>query len=461
MSNLKVFKMIQLVLACMVCTSITAQLKSLSLKDALILAEKNYPQIKAKQLQVSSAKANILASQMDYLPNIKLHAQIDNATANSLAGTYFPYGVVVPISGAINNTSDPKSYFGSIGLAYLELPLYGFGQIRAKVNISKASYATELGAYENEKFNMYIRVCISYLDFLSYHQLKIVQEKNLDRALTLQKSIIANVRNGLKPGVDSSFAAAEISNAKLQLFELEKKENEQKNILANSIGILNNDFNPDTMSFSNALLKLDTIHSVINHPLVQYFESRIKESQAKEHYIALNYLPKFSLLGADWGRGSGLSPISKSENSTSFNEGTNLTRFNYAIGIACTFTISDIPKNILLKRVEHLKIASEKENLNGIKQELKNEQQLADDNLVLSLKQANEAPNQLKAGTDNYNQKLTMYNNGLASIVDLAQALYNLNRAETAQTIYINAAWKALLFKAESIGDLSIFTKQF
>jgi len=57
-------------------------------------------------------------------------------------------------------------------------------------------------------------------------------------------------------------------------------------------------------------------------------------------------------------------------------------------------------------------------------------------------------------------QKTVLYKNGLTNIVDVQQALYNLNRAETDMSVaYINV-WQALLLKAAASGDFDLFIKQ-
>jgi outer membrane protein TolC len=77
------------------------------------------------------------------------------------------------------------------------------------------------------------------------------------------------------------------------------------------------------------------------------------------------------------------------------------------------------------------------------------------------LEQGQIAPVQLQAATDAYTQKLSLYNNGLAPLSDLTQALYNLNKAEADLALINNTAWKALLYKAAVKGDVNIILNQF
>jgi len=85
---------------------------------------------------------------------------------------------------------------------------------------------------------------------------------------------------------------------------------------------------------------------------------------------------------------------------------------------------------------------------------------LADQRIVNSLQSYREVPVQYKAASDAYLQKTVLYKNGLTNIVDVQQALYALNKAETDLSIaYINV-WQALLLKSASSGDFDLFLNQ-
>jgi outer membrane protein TolC len=96
-----------------------------------------------------------------------------------------------------------------------------------------------------------------------------------------------------------------------------------------------------------------------------------------------------------------------------------------------------------------------------VNQQLRNQQVLAETRISTALKNSKEAPIQIKSANDAYVQKITLYKNGLASIVDFTQALYVLYRAETNNYIAYNNVWQALLFKAASTGDFDLFINNF
>ncbi|MEO6546981.1 MAG: TolC family protein, partial [Ferruginibacter sp.] len=95
-----------------------------------------------------------------------------------------------------------------------------------------------------------------------------------------------------------------------------------------------------------------------------------------------------------------------------------------------------------------------------ISEQLKDQLALADQRIVNAQQSWHEAPIQYKAASDAYLQKSVLYKNGLTNIIDLQQALYLLNRAETDMSVaYINV-WQSLLQKAAASGDFDLFFKQ-
>jgi outer membrane protein TolC len=96
-----------------------------------------------------------------------------------------------------------------------------------------------------------------------------------------------------------------------------------------------------------------------------------------------------------------------------------------------------------------------------VNQQIKAQLALADQRIKNALANYIEAPVQMKAASDAYLQKTVLYRNGLANIVDITQALYTLNRAETDRDISNNNVWQALLLKAAASGDFGLFINEF
>jgi outer membrane protein len=434
-----------------------AQTQTLTLKQALQMAEANYPSIKAKRLYAQSAQEDLKSLKREYIPAMGLHGQLDYATANSLPGSTFSYGVLVPVSGAITSQQNYTPVYGAVALGFFEWAPFSFGQYRARVDEAKASLDYANAATNEELFRQDIAVTQVYLNLIVLEKITVTEANNIERAKTILNVVKASTNSGLRPGVDTSFANAEVSKAKLNYLEAQRNEAEQKSYLADLLGITSTNFSLDTLNFLSNIPPLNALPQVLdtnNHPLLKLFNADINAGFAREKFIMRSYYPKISLLADAWGRGSGIAY--NNVYNESFSDGTSLSRYNYAVGVACTFNILDYPRirsafNAEKFRTQAIKAQYDEQELN-----LKNQFSLADERLRIALEQSKEAPIELGAANAAYTQKLAMYNSGLSNIVDITQALYNLNRAETDMAAANNGVWKALLYKAAASGDINL-----
>ena len=95
-----------------------------------------------------------------------------------------------------------------------------------------------------------------------------------------------------------------------------------------------------------------------------------------------------------------------------------------------------------------------------ISTQLKDQLVLADQRISTAISAFQEVPIQYKAASDAYLQKSVLYKNGLANIVDVQQALYAVNKAETDMGVAYIQVWQALLLKAAASGDFNLFLGQ-
>jgi outer membrane protein TolC len=436
---------------------ITAQNKNMTLPEALKYAEENYSVIKAKKMYAQSAEQNVKAVKREYIPVLKLHGQVNYGTANSVAGTSFPYGIIVPTSGGIDPLNDYRAAYGAIAMSYFEWSPFSFGQHKTKVNESKIRLSYAGIDAEQELLYHKINVAQSYFTLLVLNKFKELQIKNIKRAEIIKNTVVAATKSGLRPGVDSSFANAELSKAKLAMLEVEKNEAEEKNKFADMLGASTQNFTLDTSMFFNKIPGIPVepqIADLSHHPLIKLYDTKLQLSKAKEEIIFHNYFPKVSLLAVTNGRGSGISD--KGDYDQSFSGGASLTRFNYAAAVVCTFNILDYSRMRAELDAEKLKSEALKTESEGETLKIKNEILLADEKMKIALEILTEAPVQLAAASDTYKQKFAMYNSGLSNIVDLTQGLYELNRAEADVALAYDGVWKALLYKAAANGDINL-----
>jgi outer membrane protein TolC len=438
----------------------------LTLKEAVNTALNNYGTIKAKNNYANASKSTIQQAKREYLPNFSLSAQQDYGTINGQNGPQYGLGGLgTASSGPALDQQNWNAAFGALYLANINWDFFTFGRIRERIKVADASYQRDKNDLEQEKFQQEIRVSAAYLNLLAAQRLTKSQQKNLDRAITFKNTATIRAKNGLNAGVDSSFAAAEVSSAKIALTKARDLEQEQANRLGVLMGLSATAYNLDTASISRIpvdLLNDTTIKT--SHPLLRFYQNRLDVSNQQISYFHKLYYPTFSFFGVMQGRGSGFGSgyaLNQTAFTTSYTDGINPTRANYLIGIGMTWNLSSLLKNRPQVRAQEYISAGLKNEYELVDQQLKAQLLLADAKLKNALDNYREAPIQVKAAADAYVQKSTLYRNGLTTLVDLTQSIFALNRAETDRDIAYTNVWQALLLKSAALGNYDIFINEF
>jgi outer membrane protein TolC len=441
--------------------------KLLTIKDAEQLALANYGTIKAKANQLNASKAYLTETKTEQLPDVNLSAQQDYGTVNGQNGPLYGYrGFSVASSGPALAKQNWNSAFGSLYLANVSWDFFSFGKAREKVQVQRSAVSRDETDLVQEQFQHQVRVASTYLNLLAAQQLSKASEDNLQRAIELQKVVVARVKNGLNAGVDSSQANAEVSNARIALTNSRQTVQDQSNQLAVYLGIPSQDFVLDSAFITKPPANADpqsTINTE-NHPLLQFYQNRINVSNELAKYYSTFSYPTFSFFGTYQGRGSGFKAdygTNLNDYSSSYGAGADPTRFNYLVGIGMIWNITNPLRVHYQVKSQKYTSAQFKDEYDLVSQQLIAQQALAETRISNALKNYNEVPQEVKAASDAYHQKYALYKNGLANIVDFTQALYVLNRAEVDRDIAQNNVWQAILFKAAATGDFGIFINNF
>jgi len=439
--------------------------QTLTLKEAVNTALSNYGTIKAKNNYANASKSTIQQTKRDYLPNFSLSAQQDYGTINGQNGPQYGFGGLgTASSGPALDKQNWNAAFGALYLANINWDFFTFGRLKQRIKVANAVYERDKNDLEQEKFQHEIRVTAAYLNLLAAQRLTKSQEKNLSRAVTFQNTAIVRAKNGLIAGVDSSFAKAEVSNAKIALTRAKDVEQEQANRLGVLMGVTSTFYTIDTASITRIPADLldDSIKN--SHPVLKFYQNRVDVSNQQVNYFKrLNY-PTFSLFGVMQGRGSGFSSnylLNQNDYSSNYVDGINPTRANYLIGIGMTWNLTTLLRNHPQVRAQQYTSEGLKNEYELVDQQLKSQLALAEAKLKNALDNYREAPIQVKAASDAYLQKSVLYKNGLTNLVDLTQALFTLNRAETDRDIAYTNVWQALLLKSSALGNFELFINEF
>lgn len=438
----------------------------LTLKKALNIALNKQQILKAKDNYAKASAEGITAAKRDGLPDFTISAQQAYGTINGLNGlaSGLP-GLTAIMAGPVAPTQNWNAAFGAFYASNIDWNIFSFGLQRAHVAEAKGFYTRDAADLEQEKFQQQVKVAGAYLNLLAAQRLHYSMNINMWRVSQLRDVILTRTQNGLNPGVDSAIANSELSKARIAVTDAINYEQTQAANLAIQLGINQQSFSLDSTYINQLPARLpgQPLNDVSKNPQLTFLSARVKSSELTANYLSKISLPRVSFFGVLQERGSGFG-TNYANNLTDFSHdylnGVGPTRGNYLLGIGISWDLSNLGR-----------IASRVKSQHFFSDGLMNEYHYQENNLTNQLEQSNkqlanalqkyrEAPIQLKAASDAYEQKKTLYSNGLTTIVDVTQTLYNLNIAETDRDIAGNAVWQALLYIAASSGDLNLFINQ-
>ena len=449
--------------------SFSADAQTLNMKDAVNTAVANYGTIKAKINYVNASKQGLEQSRREYLPNFSLSAQHNYGTINGLNSPQAPF------VGALNASSSGPSLasqnwnaaFGSLYLSSVSWDFFTFGRVKERIKVSRISLKRDENDLDQEIFQHEIRVSAAYLNLLAAQRLTKSQEKNLDRAIVFKNNTVARAKSGLIAGVDSALAHAQVSNARIQLTNAVDLQQEQANRLGILLGVTSTDFKVDTALINHVpraiLAKIDTNVNLAQHPSLKFQRNRVELSNQQANFFKRLMYPTFSLIGILQGRGSGFSPDYANDMAytSSYTEGIHPTRTNYLFGVGVVWNLTSILRTSPQVKAQHYTTMGLENEYQVVDQQLHAQLALSEMKIRNAMANYTEAPDQVKAAEQAYLQKSVQYKNGLATLVDLTQALFVLNRAETDRDIAYTNVWQALLMKSAAMGDYNIFINEF
>jgi outer membrane protein TolC len=456
---------ISIILFCQVPAAAQNPDKLLTMTDAMEIASANYL-IQSKVNYTRSSAEAVQAAKKVALPDIILAAQTAYGTLNGVNGLGSGLPGITAISASTNASQNMNASYGALYNLNINMNVFSFGLQRAFVNATRGQYEQDRADLRQTKFDVETTVIGLYLNVLTAQRLRMVMQDNVERISRLRDIILARTINGLTPGVDSSIANAELSTARMSLIDAENFEQSQTIELSKEMGVKQQFYILDT-SFIIKLPASIPEQNDINrqlHPVLRYLDSRIINSDLTATYLQKTALPRFSFFAVGQERGSGFGSSFTSDPkdySTNFFDGVNPVRANYLLGVGVTWNITDLTRVKSKVLSQRFISAAYKDDYNQAEIKYTDQLKFANQQISNALAKYREVPIQLKSAEDAYNQKKALYENGLTNIVDVTQTLFFLNQAEAASNVACSAVWQALLYKAVSAGDSSLFLLQF
>ena len=439
MSNIN--KSLYVVFLLLLSTTANAQ-QPVSLKQLLIQVDKSAPTLITDSSAIRVRQAQAAEVRNNWLPNLRLNYQADIGTNNNVAGPYFGFGIIPSDSRGVRTQSNTTAVSANVGVAALDWEIYNFGAYGAQNRVAQSNIQIEQNNFAQSKYQLEAYTIGNYLLLMSLQDYLKIQGQNIRRNQEILRSIGSLTRSGVRPGVDTSIANAELSKARLNYIELNNQLQQVQLRLSTVSGL------PYQSIIADSIVEDQLINSpygqlntdTANHPLINYYKSLYQNSKEQENLVKKQYNPKILLEGAAWGRGSS---VDATDHFNSLSTGWGFQRDNYLVGVGISYNIFDLRRKQLKVRIQKTQSDYFQNKLQEQKTLLAANANQAYAEMQTARQRLTEIPHQLRAANDGYRQKLSLYKNGLTDIIELDAALNILYRAETdyvqAKYAYTNA----------------------
>jgi outer membrane protein TolC len=465
---------VRIILPMLLACSVSAQrATTYTLSELVDSASRHLPLLLEKQALVQSAQAGIKEARDAFLPQVNAVEELSVGSANDLEGPFLTIpGVIHPIGGGINATSDYQAVTGNMASLYGQYELVNFGLRGAKVASAKAFVGFTQADLEKERYQVKWDIARIYFAIQKNRNQLAVDSEDMRRYQSMYEVSKALTGSGVNPGVDSSLARAGLSRTRINYNEAMGVMRRLQLQLSYLTGIEAPEIPVDTaMRTGEALVEAvdretgsrgegagaaipgDTAMAR-NNPLADYFAKQKLQYNAEQELARKSYLPKIILAGGGWARGSS---IQYQNDYKSPAEGLGYQRLNYLGGIGITYDLFNGVHKRDRVAVLNGQVAAADYALQQQELSLRNQALQADESMRIASENLTELPLQLKAATDAYTQKLAQYKAGVINLVDLANASFELFSAQSDYITTINEWYTASLDKAAAAGQLDQF----
>ncbi|MDP4263517.1 MAG: TolC family protein [Bacteroidota bacterium] len=436
----------------------TAQPTRLSIKEALQKVQANLPQLEAFRQQASATQQDIRLAKNSIVPDLTVGYQVNLATFNNITGMSYP-GFLLPVSGPPSINNDLNFVPGSAAGALIKWNPVSFGQRSAAIEKATAQFKQANATYNEQLFQYQYNAINIYLEAVYYkHLLKNVQAA-IDRNNTGLEQSLVLAKTGLRPGIDTSRFQSAIAQSEIDFLQTERVYQQELTELSRLTGIDSSAENivlTDTLFNTTVMMPVDTVSYIITHPYFQTLEAQKNSTAASLKEIQKSWVPQLDIWGNIYSRGSGVDAAGHINKP----DGFNLSRTNAGVGIQLSFPVLQYSKVNIKKRQYQSLLKADEARLAQAQRDITKQTATALQQYQQDIKIAGKSPVLLKAATAVYEGLKLSYETGLTDYTQLAQAQYELLKAEVNDANALLQLWRSLLAVAVAKGNLNLFTDQ-
>ncbi len=436
----------------------SAQSTTLSIKEALQKVQANLPQLEVYRQQALANSENIQLAKNRMVPDLTIGYQANMATFNNITGMSYP-GFLLPISGPPSLSNDLNFVPGSAAGALIKWNPFTFGQRDAAIQKATAQFNQANASYNEQLFQYQYSVINIYLEAVYYKQLLKSLQAAIDRNnVGLEQSLVL-AKTGLRPGIDTAQFQSAIAQSEIDLLQTQRIYQQRITELSRLTAIASAAENivlTDTLFTTAINPAVDSAAFITSHPYFKTLEAQKNVTAAGLKEIQKSWVPLLDIWGNVYARGSGVD-ASGHINKT---EGFNLSRTNAGVGVQLCFPVLQYSKVNIEKRQYQSLLKVDEARLAQAKLDISKQTATALQEYRQDMKIAIKSPVLLKAATDVYQGLKQSYETGLIDYARLAQAQYELLKAEVNDANARLQLWRSLLAVAIATGNLNLFTSQ-
>ena len=429
----------------------------LTLNDAIQLAIKNYPAVKEGLARAHAAEEGVGVAKTAYLPRLDMYWQENRATTNNVFGVLLPQSTIFSMTGPVLGTrSLGNSVWGSAGAILLSWEAVDFGQRKAHVDAARAQTSVANNQAALTELDVASAAADAFLTALAAEEAVRAARANVDRLQIFADTVRTLVQNQLRPGVDQSRAQAELAVATNQVSQAVQVAEISRASLAEAIGSAGNSFELSAASLERPPDFALEAADVKNHPAARSGAAAVDVVRARERALDREFFPRITLQSALAARGTG----AETPGVPSFGNGLWPQVPNWAVAASVTFAAFDMFSINARKKVEVQNELAESARYEQAIQTLTTQDAKARALLKAATAIAKNTPVERDAATAGESQARVRYQNGLASITEVAEAQRLLAQAEADDAVARLGVWRAFLAVAQAHGDLAPFLER-
>lgn len=424
---------------------------TLTLRQAVDGALKNYPAIRVTQEQMNAAAAGIRLAQTAYLPRVDGLAQINRATRNTFYGLLFPQSIIPGVDGV--KADNLGSVWDSGAGVLVSWQPFDFGLRSANVSAAAASHNQAQAAVNRTRYDVSVAAADAFLTTLAARQTAEAARASVESWQVLLKTTHALVAAQLRPGADESRVQAELAGAQTQLAQAEQAIEVARSTLAQFVGL-----NPSQVSLSPGKLagqlppeRPEPPLEIAANPVAAEQNAAVVRQQSQLKATERTNYPEFLVQGLASARGTGM--LTDGGRLGGVN-GLAPTTQNYSVGLTVTFPFMDRFAIREQEAMQSANVRASQAQYATIAAGLQAQFNIAQANLNGARRVAANTPVEVSSARTALQQATARYQAGLAPIDDLAQAQRLLVQAQIDDSLARLNVWRAMLQIATARGDI-------